>query len=104
MIADYLGRIGTLRAMLAALLVALIAVAPFASARVESSAWSIMVSLIAPALVPIVFMVALFDVVMARVTMADTDRRQRYGTVLWTYGLLLCALVLAWAPFYARLF
>ena len=104
MIVDYLGRIGVLRALLAALLIALVALAPFASARVENSAGSIMASLIAPALVPIVFLVALFDLVMARVTMSAADRRQRYGTVLWTYGLLLCALALAWAPFYARLF
>ena len=101
---EYLRRIGTLRALLVVLLVALIAMAPFAGARVEDSAWSVLSALIAPALVPIVFLVVLFDLVMGRVVMSGEDRLERYGAVLWTYVVLLVALTIAWAPFYARLF
>jgi len=104
MISEYFRRLGTLRALLVALLVLLIAMAPFADARVEDSAWSMLSSLIAPALVPIVFLLVLFDLVMGRVVMSGADRLERYGTVLWTYAVLLVALTVAWAPFYARLF
>ena len=60
--------------------------------------------MIAPALVPIVVMLVLFDAFMARVIMSPEVRQMRYGTVLWTYSVLAALLVLAWAPFYAQLF
>ena len=104
MIAEYFRRIGTLRVLFTALLVALIAMAPFTGTRADDSTWSILTSMIAPALVPIVFLVGLFDLVMGRVVMSGEERQERYGTVLWTYIVLLVVLAMAWGPFYAGLF
>lgn len=90
--------------MLGALLLVLTVMAPSAMAPADGSIWSILATMIAPALVPIVLMLVLFDAFMARVIMSGEDRRARYGTVVWTYVILSAALVLAWSPFYARLF
>lgn len=104
MIAAFVTRLGPLRAMLAALLLVLVVMAPSAMEPVDGSIWSVLASMIAPALVPIVLLLVLFDAFMARVIMSAEDRRERYGSVLWTYVILSAALILAWSPFYARLF
>ena len=104
MIADFIGRLGPLRTMLAVLLAVLIVMAPFTAEHAGGSTWGILTSMIAPALVPIAALVVMFDAVMARIVMTGEDRSKRYGTVLWTYGVLTAVLVAVWAPFYARLF
>ena len=104
MIANYINRLGVLRGLLALLLVALVALAPFAGGHGEHSSWGTLPTIIAPAFVPILFFVVLFDVVMGRVVMSGAEREKRYGTILWTYVVLLGALTLAWGPFYASLF
>ncbi len=104
MIVNYIMRLGILRALLAALLGALVIMAPFAGDRGEQSSWSMLPSLLAPALVPILVLVVLFDIVMSRVVMSVEERKVRYGTVLWTYLLLLLATAIFWGPFYSRLF
>ncbi len=100
MIANYSMRLGILRALLASLLVALVIM----SDRGEQSSWSMLPSLLAPALVPILVLVVLFDIVMSRVVMSVDERKVRYGTVLWTYLLLLLATAIFWGPFYSGLF
>ena len=89
----FLGRLGPLRAMLVMLLIVLVAMAPFALAPAEDSAWSILVSMVAPALVPIVLLLAFFDAVMARIIMPFKERRDRYSTVLWTYAVICIMLM-----------
>ena len=66
--------------------------------------WDTMPVALGPAFAPIVFTVILFDIVMSRVVMSADERRERYGTVLWTYVGLLLAVAIAWGPFYAQLF
>ncbi len=104
MIANYIMRLGILRALLASLLFALVIMAPFAGDHGEKSSWSMLPSLLAPALVPILVLVVLFDIVMSRVVMSVDERKVRYGTVLWTYLLLLFATAIFWGPFYSGLF
>ena len=104
MIANYIERLGILRTLLAAVLVLFIAMAPFAGDHVEYSNWRILTSLVAPAFAPILFLVVVFDIVMSRVVMSADERKERYGTVLWTYIGLLFAAALAWGPFFGKLF
>lgn len=104
MVGSYLKRLGILRTLLAGLLAALVVMAPFAWGQEDDSLWQILTSLIAPALVPIVFMLVLFDIVMARITMSAEDRKERYATVSWTYIVLLIAAAVAWGPFFSKLF
>jgi hypothetical protein len=101
---DYIGRLGILRALLGALLLVVVIMAPFAGGADDRAGWSALPSLIAPALLPILIMVVLFDLAMTRVTMPAAQRAARYTTILWTYVALLGAAALAWGPFFARLF
>jgi hypothetical protein len=103
-IANHIERLGVLRTLLAGLLVVFVAMAPFAGGQVEYSNWRVLPSLIAPAFVPILFLVVLFDIVMSRVVMSADERKERYGTVFWTYAGLLLAAAFAWGPFFAKLF
>ena len=86
------------------ILVVLVAMGPFAGDHVEYSNWRILPSLIAPTLVPILFFVVLFDIVMSRFVMSNDEKKERYGTVLWTYIGLSLAVALAWGPFFSKLF
>ena len=89
---SYFKRLGVLRALLIAILVILIAMAPFAGDQVEYSSWKILPSLVAPAFIPILVFVVLFDIVMSHVVMSPDEKEERYGTILWTYvGLLTMA-------------
>lgn len=104
MIANYIARLGFLRTLLVAVLVVFVTMAPFAGDHVEYSNWRILPSLIAPAFLPILVFVVLFDMVMSRVVMSTDERKERYRTVLWTYVGLLFAAALAWGPFFTKLF
>jgi hypothetical protein len=101
----FLKRIGALRAMLAALTLAVVAFAPFAQGEVSYSGWAMVPTLIVPAISPIVFFVLLLDLLMARVFMGSTDEagRRRYRTVAWMDVALVVLLVLAWVPFFMTL-
>ena len=78
--------------------------APFAGDQVEYSSWKILPSLVAPAFIPILIFVVLFDIVMSRVVMPADEKEERYGTILWTYVGLLTVAALVWGPFFAKLF
>ncbi len=92
-----------MRTLFATMFVAVIAMAPFAGDHTESTAWSTISSLVAPALVPILPVVALFDSIMSRVIMSADERAERYGTIFWTHVGLVIGLVLAWGPFFGKL-
>ena len=93
--------IGVLRALLAALTLVLIAMAPFADTEVGIKGVQLYTNIIGPALAMIVFFVLLLDMLMTRVFMADKqeEERQRYRNILWLELTLFCVLLISWAPF-----
>lgn len=68
--------------------------------------WQLITTLVVPALSPMVLMVLLFDMLMARVLMSDFEegpRRARYRLVLKADALVVAMLLLAWLPFFLSL-
>lgn len=105
MILKFVKKIGVLRVLLSLGVLIIMAAAPFADAPIEYSGWAMFPTLIAPALVPILFFVYLLEMTMARVFMSDKDgeERARYKFILWVDLIMLLGLVIFWLPFFIRL-
>jgi hypothetical protein len=101
MIADYLRRIGFLRATLMLTTVLLIFVAPFAGGHIQTSGWPLVTTLLAPVLFAMFIFVLCLDMLMTRVFMsASSDaERQRLTMIFRSEALLLLILLVSWAPF-----
>ncbi len=101
----WLDDLGTLRIALCAVVVALIAAAPFSGGQARFEGLAFVVTVLAPALfVMFVFILAL-DLVMTRVFLVDAegDARRRLVRVLRVEGVLFAGLLLAWTPLVIRL-
>lgn len=101
MIADYLRRIGFLRALLMSVTVLLVLLAPFSGGYVQTSGWALLTTLIAPVCFVIFFFVLCLDMLMTRLFMSGKSaaERQRFATILRSEAILLAILVLSWVPF-----
>jgi len=91
--------------MLAAITVLFILTAPFASGETQLSGWAMMPTLIAPALVPILFFVFPLDMTMSAVYMSgkSAEHKPRYRFIIAMDFVLLLMLILAWLPFFRAL-
>ncbi len=101
----WLDDLGTLRIALCAVVVALIAAAPFSGGQARFEGLAFVLTVLAPALfVMFVFILAL-DLVMTRIFLVDAkgDTRRRLRRVLRVEGVLFAGLLLAWAPLVIRL-
>ncbi|KAB7619648.1 hypothetical protein [Alkalilimnicola sp. S0819] len=101
----WLRDLGALR--LALLFMGLVVVVFAADPDVEPvrHGWRLITTGVIPALSPMVVMVILFDMLMARVLMSDTEgrRRARYRRILKTDGIVVALIVLSWMPFFLSL-
>jgi hypothetical protein len=95
--------VGVLRWLLAVVVAACVALAPFASG--EPHGWRVVAVYVAPVMAVLTFWVLLFDLLMGRVLLGDQppEGREHYRRVLRFDGVLTALLVLAWAPFLLRL-
>lgn len=101
----WLDDLGALRIALCAVVIALIAAAPFGGGQARFEGLAFVLTVLAPALfVMFVFILAL-DLVMTRVFLVDAegDARRRLVRVLRVEGVLFAFLLLAWAPLVIRL-
>jgi hypothetical protein len=105
MISRFINKIGMLRALLSFGVLIVIITAPFADAPVVYSGWAMFPTLIAPALVPILFFVYPLELTMTRIFMSDKEgeERARYKFILWVDIIMLLGLVIVWLPFFLRL-
>jgi hypothetical protein len=101
MIADYLRRIGFLRATLMLSTVLLIFLAPFAGGHIQTSGWPLITTLLAPVFFAIFIFVLCLDMLMTRVFMSGSSdaERQRLTMIFRSEALLLLVLLVSWAPF-----
>ena len=101
MIANYLRRVGFLRAVLMFITVLLILVSPFAGGHIQTSGWSLITTLVAPVCFVIFIFLLCLDMIMTRVFMSGSSdaERQRLTVVLRSEAVLLVILLLSWAPF-----
>jgi hypothetical protein len=101
MIADYLRRIGFLRATLMLTTVLLIFLAPFAGGHVQTSGWPLITTLLAPVLFAMFVFVLCLDMLMTRVFMLGSSaaERQRLTMIFRSEALLMLILLVSWAPF-----
>jgi hypothetical protein len=101
MIADYLRRVGFLRAVLMLLTVLLVFLSPFAGGHIQTSGWPLITTLVAPVSFVIFSFLLCLDMLMTRVFMsgsADAERR-RFTLIFRSEALLLLILLASWAPF-----
>ncbi len=101
MIADYLRRIGFLRATLMLATALLIFLAPFAGGHIQTSGWPLITTLLAPVFFAILIFVLCLDMLMTRVFMSDSSdaERQRLTLIFRSEALLLLVLLVSWLPF-----
>jgi len=101
MIADYLRRVGFLRAVLMLLSVLLVFLSPFAGGHIQTSGWPLITTLVAPVSFVIFSFLLCLDMLMTRVFMSgSTDaERRRFTLILRSEALLLLILLASWAPF-----
>ena len=101
MIADYLRRIGFLRAILMLGAVLLIILAPFSGGRLDTSGWALVTTLIAPVGFVIFAFLLILDMIMTRVFMLDSsdEDRRRFVLIIKSEAIVLVLLLLAWTPF-----
>ena len=104
-IATVINSLGPLRLMLGALalLLAMLALEP--GSQSNYSGWQLVTTTVVPACAPIVFMVLLLDVLMARVWLSDTPGPEgaRFKTIITIDLLLAGVMLLAWLPFFVAL-
>lgn len=102
--ATLLARLGVLRTLLLAATAVVIAAAPFADGAVHMHDWRLLPSVVAPSVMMMLVFAIPLDITMACVFMADAEpaERARLRFVVRVEAAALLALLLAWAPFMAR--
>ena len=105
MIANYLRRVGFLRALLMLTTVLLVILSPFAGGHVQTSGWPIVTTLLAPVCFVIFIFVLCLDMLMTWVFMSgrSDDERRRFIMIVRSEALLLVILLVSWAPFVREL-
>lgn len=99
-----LGWMGPLRLMLAVGVLALLVLRPAPGTPPAYAGWEMLPTLIAPALVPLFFMVLLLDAIMGTVWLASYPaERRRHRTVIGVSLGMALLLVLWWWPFFGAL-
>lgn len=96
-------QLGPLRIMLSVLIVALTLFPTPPDTEVSyNTGWEILSNLLAPAIVPIVYMGLLLDMLMTRVWMSSAQgaERRRLKGILVFETLLAIAMLVAWLPFF----
>ena len=98
-------RFGVLRLMLGALVLVLAALSPLAGGQIVYEGWRVIPTLIAPVIVPIVFMGVLLDLLMARVWMLEAEPavRRRLNGITVLDLILVAVLLLSWSGYFLEL-
>lgn len=105
MIAEFINRVGFLRAVLMLGTLVLAVLAPFSGGHIQIHGWPLMTTLVAPVFFVLFAFVLGLDMLMTRVFMsgsADGERR-RLVFILRTEAALLVLLLLCWSPFVIEL-
>ena len=96
----HLKQFGALRILLLIAALALIIIRAEPGTEAARSGLEVIPTLIAPAMVPLVFMVILFDFMMCRIRMTDTHVKAKYRLIGYVELATALLLLLAWLPFF----
>ena len=97
----YLKIFGVLRLLLIATALVLMLLAPEPGSDAARSGWELIPTLIAPAMVPLVFMLLMFDLMMCRIRMHDDEHtRKNFRVISHTELATALLLLLVWIPFF----
>ena len=101
MIAEYLKRIGFLRAVLMLITLLLAFMSLFAGGQAETSGWPLITTVLAPVFVIIFTFVLSLDMLMTRVFMSGSSdaERRRFTMIFRSEVLLLVILLASWTPY-----
>ena len=97
--------VGPLRAMHFALIGLLSITAVFSMGAMQKTGLMMFPTLIAPAIVPMIFFVLPLDMMMCRIMMSQRDEttQKRYRQMIRLNAVAFAVLLGAWLPFYSRL-
>jgi cell division protein FtsW (lipid II flippase) len=96
--------LGPLRLALLVLALALIVLRPDPGTRAVYSGWAVVPTLIAPILVPNIFMVLLLDAIMSVVFLSSyPQQRQRYRRLIAISAIAAGVVFAWWWPYFAHL-
>jgi len=96
----YLKTFGALRVLLITAALVLAMLAPKPGTEAARNGWEVIPTLIAPAMVPLVFMGLLFDFMMCRVRMSDEQVRAKFRYISYVELATALVLLLIWLPFF----
>jgi hypothetical protein len=104
-ITGWIGSLGALRLCLCAVVISLVAIAPFSGGQARYEGFAFVTTVLAPAFFVMFLFIVPLDLAMTRIFMSDKTgpERTRYRRVLWVEGSLLLALVASWAPLVVKL-
>ncbi|MBI3897991.1 MAG: hypothetical protein HY308_06805 [Gammaproteobacteria bacterium] len=104
-VSHQLQQFGLLRLLLLGFAVLLLVLLPLPGALTTLSGWGLVRTVLVPVMMPIVFMVLLLDVLMARVFASDATPAQRRQLKIIAIANLLGALALLvrWLPYFLAL-
>lgn len=97
---SFIKSFGALRIALIIAAVLLLFIRPAPGTSAARSGFEIIPTLIAPAMVPIVFMVLLFDIMMCRIRMSEEDVRKKFQNISFTEIIIASILFIFWLPFF----
>ena len=97
----FMSDLGALRCAMALVVVFLVVMSPFSLAPASPHGWSIIPTVLSPALFVIFVFVLPLDLVMTLVFRSDRegDERERLSRVLLIETVLTVALIASWTPF-----
>jgi len=97
---NFIKHLGILRIALltTAILLGLFATEPGTAAA--RSGWEMLPTLIVPAMMPLVFMLLLFDIMMCRIRMSEDDVREKFANISYIEIAVALFLLLMWLPFF----
>ena len=98
---NFICRIGLLRTMLYSAALIVIIFSPTAGMQVDIEWPAVLTTVVVPALAPIIFMVILFDLVMARVVSkgGGDDHPRLPPSIFWVGLGLALIILLRWLPY-----
>lgn len=104
-LAQRLRELGPLRGTLLLCVLLALVLIPAPGTRAMYNGWPLVTTVLVPVLTPLLFMLLMLDVLMARVFLSDAegDARRRLKTAMVINLLAAALLVIRWLPYYAAI-
>ena len=101
----YLSAFGPMRVVLLLVVLFCIVIRPELGREAVYTGFGIVTDLLAPVIVPILFMLLMLDAIMGKIYMSDKQdiERHYYRVIVWTNLITGIVLFLYWLPYYIEI-